>query len=170
MYTLSAPSSSRLLCRLHTPLAMPYKLVSVTNSQPTYPSAILQGHTSSLSWLRPWAAWERILFGLLLPLAVLLLIVTALLTPPPPPNTYLAGLPLLCSVAMPVLSPVSPSISTVLRNDIFHFCCMLCCFVWFWFALYCLVLLVHVVWTFVSFLFFLSLNCYCIGYCIGYFF
>ena len=52
-YTLSAPSSSRLLWRLHTPLAMPYKLVSVASCLPIYPSAVLQGQTSSLSWLRP---------------------------------------------------------------------------------------------------------------------
>ena len=53
-------------------------------------------------------------------------------------------------------------ISMVLRSDFFRFCCMLCCFVWFWFALYCLVLFVHVVWTFLYLflaLFFLSLNC-----------
>ena len=34
------------------------------------------------------------------------------------------------------------------------FCCMLCCFVWFGFALYCLVLFVHVVWAFLSLYFF----------------
>ena len=122
---------------VHTPLAMPYKLVSVASCLPIYPSAVLQGQTSSLSWLRPWA---RILFGLLLPLAVLLVIVLALLTPPPPPNTSLAGLPLPCGVAMPafgcIVTRLSFHLSTVLCNDIF----VVCCAVLFSFGFHCIVL------------------------------
>ena len=73
---------------------------------------------------------ERILFGLLLPLAVLLVIVPALLTPPPPPNTSLAGLPLPCGVAMPafgcIVTRLSFHLSTVLCNDIFVVCVLFC--------------------------------------------
>ena len=155
-HTTHLPTQPRRCHTLLLPRLLPEvlrRLMSLLLT-PLFPplSVIFQSQTSSLSWLRPWAAWERILFGLLLPLAVLLLIVPALLTPLPPPNASLAGLPLPCGVAMPVFGYIvirlSLHLSTVLRSDIFHFCCMLCCFVWFWLALYCLVLFVHVVWVF----------------------